>query len=80
MVMQGIPHRYLTECYYGIGGRIKSELDDFQVTEVPLYQPSDHGEHSYFEIEKRDFSTLEAVGTSRRRCGPIVQSEDKEGA
>lgn len=61
VAMQGIAHRYLTECYYGIGGRIKSELDDFQVTEVPLYQPSDHGEHSYFEIEKRDFSTLEAV-------------------
>jgi tRNA pseudouridine13 synthase len=59
--MQGIPHRYLTERYSGVGGVIKRDLDDFRVTEVPLYHPVDHGEHTYFEIEKVDLSTLEAV-------------------
>jgi tRNA pseudouridine13 synthase len=59
--MIGIPHRYLTERYPGIGGGIKENLEDFIVEEVPLYCPLDHGEHTYFEIEKVDLSTLEAV-------------------
>ena len=59
--MEGIPHRYLTERYSGVGGRIKSDFEDFQVTEVPLYHPVDHGEHTYFEIEKVDLSTFEAI-------------------
>jgi tRNA pseudouridine13 synthase len=37
----------------GIGGRIKVELADFQVEEVPAYQPSGQGEYLYLWIEKR---------------------------
>ncbi|HTU16458.1 MAG TPA: tRNA pseudouridine(13) synthase TruD [Gemmataceae bacterium] len=37
----------------GIGGRIKSEIDDFEVEEIPAYQPSGSGDHLYLWIEKR---------------------------
>jgi tRNA pseudouridine13 synthase len=59
--MIGIPHRYLTAGLPGVGGRVKEKLEDFIVEEVPLYHPSDHGEHTFFEVEKSDLSTLEAV-------------------
>src|SRR5690606_17100632 len=66
----GIPSPYLTEAWPGVGGRIKDELADFIVEEVPLYPPSGEGEHVYFEIEKTDLSTLEAlerIGRALRR-------------
>ncbi len=59
--MIGIPHRYMTAGVSGIGGRLKEQLEDFIVEEVPLYHPVDHGEHTFFEVEKSDLSTLEAV-------------------
>jgi tRNA pseudouridine13 synthase len=59
--MLGIPHPYLTAALPGIGGEIKFSLEDFLVTEVPLYTPCGHGEHTYFEVEKVDLSTLEAL-------------------
>lgn len=59
--MKGIPHRYLTERIPGVGGTIKQEFEDFQVFEVPLYEPSGEGEHTYFEVEKRDLATLDAI-------------------
>lgn len=59
--MIGIPHGYLTTGLPGIGGRIKEELEDFIVEEVPLYHPVDQGEHTLFFMEKRDLSTLEAI-------------------
>ena len=59
--MPGIPHRYLTETIPGIHGRIKEAVEDFCVEEVPLYSPCGEGEHVYFEIEKRDLSTLEGL-------------------
>lgn len=83
--MEGIPHRYLTERYSGVGGRIKSDFEDFQVTEVPLYHPVDHGEHTYFEIEKVDLSTFEAIqricvalDISRRELG-YAGLKDRKG-
>jgi tRNA pseudouridine13 synthase len=57
----GIPHPYLTASHPGIGGRFKESLDDFLVEEVPLYHPADRGEHTFFEVEKTDLSTLEAL-------------------
>jgi len=59
--MIGIPHRYLTQGLPGTAGVIRAELDDFNVAEVPLYAACGEGEHVYFEIEKRDLSTLEAL-------------------
>jgi tRNA pseudouridine13 synthase len=37
----------------GIGGRIKTEIDDFEVEEIPAYPPSGAGDHLYLWIEKR---------------------------
>ncbi len=59
--MIGIPHRYLTADLPGVGGEFKRCLEDFIVEEVPLYSPSDQGEHTYFEVEKTDLSTIEAI-------------------
>ncbi|MBN1442703.1 MAG: tRNA pseudouridine(13) synthase TruD [Planctomycetes bacterium] len=59
--MYGIPFRYLTDDLPGIGGRIKADIEDFRVEEVPLYPACGEGEHVYFEIEKRDLSTPEVL-------------------
>jgi tRNA pseudouridine13 synthase len=67
--MLGIPHPYLTPALPGIGGTIKSQPDDFLVAEVPLYVPCGRGEHTYFEIEKVDLSTPEAIERLRRVLG-----------
>jgi len=37
----------------GIGGRIKCELADFAVEEIPSYEPCGTGEHLYLWVEKR---------------------------
>ena len=44
----------LTNDLPGIGGRIKAELEDFEVEEVPAYAPSGEGDYLYLWIEKRD--------------------------
>ncbi len=44
----------LTNDLPGIGGRIKAELEDFEVEEVPAYPPSGVGDYLYLWIEKRD--------------------------
>ncbi len=72
--MLGIPHRYLTSRVPGVGGVIKRSIEDFVVHEVPLYFPEDRGEHTFFEIEKSDLSTLEAVERVARGLG--VQSTE----
>ncbi len=64
--MMGIPHPYLTAHLPGVGGVIKQSPEDFIVEEVPLYTPVDRGEHTYFEIEKTDLSTPEALGRLSR--------------
>jgi tRNA pseudouridine13 synthase len=44
----------LTANLPGIGGRIKTVPEDFEVEEVPAYQPSGSGDFLYLWIEKRD--------------------------
>ena len=45
----------------GIGGEIKCRNEDFVVEEVPLYEPSGSGTHTYIRIEKCGISTPQAV-------------------
>lgn len=45
----------------GCGGRIRVEPDDFQVTELPAYEPSGAGSHLYLWVEKRERTTRELV-------------------
>lgn len=65
---------YLTAHLPGVGGVIKETPEDFQVTEIPLYQPSGEGEHIYAEIEKKGVTTLEAIRRISRGLG--VQERD----
>jgi len=44
----------LTADLPGIGGRIKSVPEDFEVEEIPAYQPCGSGDFLYLWIEKRD--------------------------
>jgi tRNA pseudouridine13 synthase len=37
----------------GIGGRIKDRPEDFEVEEIPAYQPSGSGDYLYLWVEKR---------------------------
>src|SRR3954465_8115545 len=47
------PTPLLTTDLPGIGGRIKQEPEDFEVEELPAYQPSGAGDFLYLWIEKR---------------------------
>ncbi len=60
---------YFTADLPGIGGRLKDHLEDFVVDELPLYEPAGVGEHCYFTIEKRGFSTMQALGHAARALG-----------
>ena len=50
---------YLTTGLAGTGGIFKESPEDFEVTEIPLYEPCGEGEHTYALIEKRGLTTLE---------------------
>src|SRR5215212_6125419 len=46
------PPPLLTEDLPGIGGRIKVAPEDFEVEEIPAYEPSGAGEFLYLWVEK----------------------------
>jgi tRNA pseudouridine13 synthase len=52
---------FLTNQYKGIGGVIKSRVEDFFVEELPLRELSGEGTHVYILIEKREISTMDAL-------------------
>lgn len=60
---------YLTADLPGIGGRIKENLEDFRVDEIPLYAPCGQGTHTYFRILKTGIPTPVAVDRIARRMG-----------
>src|SRR5260370_1099090 len=43
----------LTPDLPGIGGAIKQQLEDFEVEEIPAYEPCGQGEHLFLWLEKR---------------------------
>lgn len=45
----------------GVGGRLRGELEDFQVEEVPAYMPCGEGDHIYLWVEKRQMTTAVLV-------------------
>ena len=45
---------------------MKFPPDDFIVEELPLYEPSREGTHTFFAIRKRNISTLEAINQIAR--------------
>lgn len=44
----------LTADLPGLGGRIKTQAEDFEVEEVPAYTPSGQGDYLYLWVEKRE--------------------------
>ena len=52
---------FLTAALPGIGGRMRTLPEDFQVEERPLYLPCGEGEHLYIKIRKRLLSTPDLV-------------------
>lgn len=59
----------VTDSLPGIGGRIKQEPEDFEVEEIPAYEPSGSGPFLYLWIEKRDMGAEYFVRTLARRLG-----------
>ncbi len=53
----------------GTGGRIRAELEDFQVFENPAYVPSGTGDHTYLRLEKRGHTTKFLVDELHRQLG-----------
>src|SRR6266480_1679967 len=56
-----MPLPYLTRDFPGVGGTLKQRPEDFFVQEIPIYEPTGQGEHVFFEIQKRDVSTFDAI-------------------
>ena len=52
---------YLTAEIPGVGGVIKRYDEDFLVEEIPRYEASGAGTHTYFTIEKRGLTTPAAI-------------------
>jgi tRNA pseudouridine13 synthase len=57
----------LTADLPGIGGRIKTEPEDFEVEEVPAYSPSGQGDFLYLWVEKRSMGAEYFVRQLARR-------------
>ena len=60
----GLP--YVTAHLPGTGGAIKVQAADFCVTEIAAYRPCGHGDHVFFEIEKRGRTTVDVVAEISR--------------
>jgi tRNA pseudouridine13 synthase len=53
----------------GTGGRIRAELEDFEVSEESAYPLSGEGEHLYLQLEKRGNTTKFVVDNLARQLG-----------
>ncbi len=62
----------LTPDLPGVGGRIRVRPDDFEVEEVPSYEPSGAGDHLYLWVEKRDVGPEFFSRTIAQRAGVPV--------
>jgi tRNA pseudouridine13 synthase len=60
---------YLTATFSGIGGRLRTEPEDFVVEERPLYEPCGEGEHLYIRVTKRGLSTPQLVSRVASQLG-----------
>ena len=63
------PLPYLTPDVPGIGGMLKHVPEDFDVEEIPAYEPSGSGEHLFLWIEKRDVSAEQLTRHLSRALG-----------
>lgn len=66
------PLPLLTADLPGIGGRIKTIPEDFEVEEVPAYEPSGQGDFLYLWVEKRDVGAEYFARQVAQRLGLTV--------
>src|SRR4051812_41494090 len=59
----------LTPDLPGVGGRIKVMPEDFEVEEVPAYEPSGDGDHLFLWVEKRGLGSEYFARTIAQRLG-----------
>jgi tRNA pseudouridine13 synthase len=52
---------FLTSQIPGTGGTIRQSLEDFQVEEIPLYEPCGEGDHLYLTVEKSGLTTYDLL-------------------
>jgi tRNA pseudouridine13 synthase len=64
-----VPTPFLTPELIGVGGRIKAQPADFEVEEIPAYEPAGTGEHLFLWIEKTDLGAEFFVRQVARRLG-----------
>jgi tRNA pseudouridine13 synthase len=67
--LESISPPLLTAGIPGVGGRIKQEPEDFEVEEIPAYEPSGSGEHLFLWIEKRGVGAEFFVRQVAKRLG-----------
>lgn len=72
--MTDLTEPFLTSSIPGIGGRIRTTPEDFQVEEKPLYLPCGEGEHLYINVTKRGLSTPDLVRRLSSVLGIKVQA------
>ena len=60
---------YLTAGLPGVGGALRVVPEDFDVREIPAYEPCGEGEHTFFAVEKRELSTPQLVKNIARALG-----------
>jgi tRNA pseudouridine13 synthase len=63
------PLPLLTADLPGVGGRIKQEPEDFEVEEIPAYEPCGTGDFLYLWVEKRDMGAEYFSRQVARRLG-----------
>lgn len=63
------PQPFLTSDLPGVGGVLKHVPEDFEVEEIPAYEPSGSGEHIFLWIEKRDLAAEQLTRHLSRALG-----------
>src|SRR5437763_6831448 len=61
------PPPLLTAHLPGVGGRIKTQPEDFDVEEIPAYEPSGEGDFLYLWVQKRGMGAEYFVRQLARR-------------
>jgi tRNA pseudouridine13 synthase len=70
---------FLTADLPGVGGVIKVQPEDFLVEELPLYEASGAGTHTYALIEKRGIGTREALNRIAGALGVLRKDVGSAG-
>jgi tRNA pseudouridine13 synthase len=60
---------FITSDLPGIGGEIKVKSEDFIVQEIPLYDPTDQGDHLFIRIVREGMTTREVAAALAEKLG-----------